>query len=370
MAVASGFEPLEELLQGFVEATPGYSAQLCVIQGGHTIVDIAVGDISPEQHSGVFSCSKGAAASVIALLLQRGQLRLNAPVAEYWPEFAAAGKENVTVHELLSHRAGLMGIDGGAPMGEYLDSSVVAQKLANMPRMWAGNSLFAYHSLTMGVFMEELVRRVTGERLQEIYEREVRAVHELDFYLGLPAELENRFVPVRHPLNAMPEVFVDPFGLQGVGANSVTGFLDNEGQQTFDLFSVPNVRAIRESGFSAVGGVANARGLASLYEAFPNMIQPETLAEMTTLATSGLDVSNGEPGAFATVFTKPRLGNDFGSWRAFGHNGLNGSVGYADPSYQLAVGYLPLHAEGVGTGSRSDQISKLLRQLILRNAST
>lgn len=368
MTVASGFEPLEDLLQGFAEATPGYSAQLAILQGGQPLVDVAVGEISTMDLSGVYSCTKAASAAVIGLLVQRGQLALEAPVATYWPEFAAAGKQNITVDELLTHRAGLLGVDGGVSMYEYLDSGALAQRLAALPTMWRGTSIFTYHTITMGVFAEELVRRVTGSSLQKIYEEEFRSPNGFDFYLGFPETLEDRYVRVEKPLEPWPEMFVDPFGIQGIGLNSTTGFIDNSGQQSFDFFDVPNVRAVRESGLAALGGVASARGLADFFVAVPSVLSPETLHEMTTLKVFGTDVATGLPGAFGTIFQKPRPDFDFGSWRAYGHAGFNGALSYADPMYGLAVGYLPVHAELTGTGSRSDQISKLVRQLILKNS--
>lgn len=367
MTVASGFEPLEELLRGFAEATPGYTAQLAILQGGQPLIDISVGDISTTDLSGVYSCTKAAAAAVIGLLVQRGQLVLDAPVATYWPEFAAAGKGEITVDELLTHRAGLLGIDGGVSMYEYLDSQAIAQRLAQLPTMWRGTSMFTYHTITMGVFAEELVRRVTGSTLQQVFEDEFRSPHGIDFYLGLPEALEDRYVRVRKPLEAWPESFVDPFGIQGIGLNSTTGFIDEAGQQSFDFFEVPNLRVVRASGLAALGGVASARGLAEFFAVLPTVIQPATLHEMTTLKVFGTDVATGLPGAFGTIFQKPRQDFDFGSWRAYGHAGFNGALSYADPMYGLSVGYLPLHAELTGTGSRSDQISKLVRQLILKN---
>lgn len=370
MTVVSAFEPLEDLLQGFAEATPGYSGQLCVILHGNVIVDVSVGDLTTDQLTGVYSCSKGAAAAVIGMLFQSGDLDLDAPVAKYWPEFAAEGKERLTVQELLSHRAGLMGIDGGVPMGDYLDSENLAQRLAALPRMWKGNTLFAYHALTVGVVAEELVRRIAGVSLQHLYEQEIRSVHGLDFYLGLPESQEERFAPVRPPLDGWPESFVDPFGFQGVGLNSATGFLDDNGQQSFDFFTVPNLRIIREKAPASVGGVANARGLAAFYATLGKTLNAETLQEITTLTVAGTDISSGESGAFATLFTKPRPEDNFGSWRAFGHAGFNGARGYSDPLYGLAVGYVPLHAELSGEGTRSDRIFKLARQLVLNYAAT
>lgn len=371
------FAPVADLLNSFAADDPGYSAQLAIYQAGNLVLDASVGqDCTRETMTGVFSCSKGAGALVISLLVQQGLLDLEAPVAVYWPEFAAAGKAGITVAQLLSHQAGLPGVEGGFTQEELVDSRLAAGIIAAAAPLWNAAGIHSYHALTMGVFMEELARRCAQESLQDIFERRIRAPHDIDFYLGLPEELEPRFRPVLKDNALEPAPFIDPFSAFGLAVNSTGGF-DGPKGPSFDIIDVPNVRSIREAGLAALGGVANARGIAKLYAAATTgfvdesgdehaaFLTAETIAAVSQDRVYGLSRANGMPGAFAIGFMKAHPNNDFGSARAFGHDGANASLGYADPAYGLAMGYVPARAEANGTGSRGGQLSVLARQVLL-----
>ena len=371
------FAPVADLLGSFAAADPDYSAQLAIYQGGNLVLDASVGvHCTPESMTGVFSCSKGAGALVLALLVQQGLLDLDAPVAVYWPEFAAAGKSGITVAQLLSHQAGLPGVEGGFTQEELIDSRLAASIMAAAAPLWKSAGIHAYHALTMGVFMEELARRCAQESLQDIFERRIRAPHDIDFYLGLPEALEPRFRPVLKGSTFAPAPFIDPFSTYGLALNSTGGF-DGPKGPSFDIIDVPNERSIREAGLAALGGVANARGLAKLYAAAVTgfvddagdehapFLTAETIAAVSQEQVYGLSRANGNPGAFAIGFMKAHPDNDFGSARAFGHDGANASLGYADPAYGLSLGYVPARAEANGTGSRGGQLSVLARQVLL-----
>ncbi|GER24246.1 serine hydrolase [Zafaria cholistanensis] len=371
------FAPVAALLENFAAGDPDYSAQLCVYVAGRPVLDLAVGPhCTPDSLTGVFSCSKGAAAMVMGLLVQDGLLDLEAPVAGYWPEFAANGKQDITVSQLLSHQAGVLGIDGGLPTSHYLDSELGAGQLAMSEPLWIPGRAHAYHALTIGVLMEELARRITGERLQEIYERRIRVPFGLDFHLGLAAAHEPRYRDVLHPLEAPPLPFTDPFGHLGIAVNSAAGF-DGPGGRTHNIIDVPNAREVREAGIAAAGGTASARGMARLYAAASTgVVLPDGtaagpfLSEATRAALSreqvfGIDRASGLTGAFGIVFMKSQPRNDFGSWRAYGHDGANGALAYADPLYGIGFGYVPARAEATGTGSRGGLLSVAVRQALL-----
>ncbi|WP_183511837.1 serine hydrolase domain-containing protein [Paeniglutamicibacter cryotolerans] len=371
------FAPVADLLGSFAKQDPGYSAQLAVYHAGVPVLDLAVGpDCTLDSLTGVFSCSKGAGAMVMGLLVQDGVLDLEAPVALYWPEFAAAGKASITVAQLLSHQAGLLGVEGGFTPEELTDSRLAAAILAAAEPVWSPGSTHGYHALSMGVFMEELARRTTGESLQQIYARLIRIPHDIDFHLGLPEELEPRYTNVLAPLQGPPAPFMDPFSLLGLSVNSTAGFEGPEGPG-YDFLQIPNVRAVRAGGISSLGGVASARGLARLYAAASTGIQgpdgsiaPPILTAATQAALSservfGADRCVGTETAFGIVFMKPTPSNDFGSWRTFGHDGTNGALGYADPAYSLGFGYVPTRAEEGGTASRAGRLSTAVRQVLL-----
>lgn len=391
----SRFAPVADLFTRFAEEDPEYAGQLSVYLDGAPVLDLAVGeDRSPQAGgfaaddevppftadalTGVFSCSKGAGAVVIGLLVQDGLLDLDARVADYWPEYAAAGKETTTVRQALSHQAGALGVPGGFTLEEYNNSELAAARLAAAPPAWRPGVAFSYHGLTIGVLMEELVRRITSKTLQQVYEEWVRAPFGLDFYLGLPEAEEPRYRDVLKPA-AGPLPFVDPFGYAGLAFNSTGGF-EREDGTAGELLDLPNHRGVRAGGNTSAGGVANARGLARLYAAVSTgvvyddgtrtdpLLTTETLRVMTEDQVFGPDRADGAAKAFAIGFMKPSPDKAFGSVWAFGHDGANGSFGWADPAYGLAFGYVPLRGEENGNLSRNGMLSVAVRQALLAAA--
>jgi CubicO group peptidase (beta-lactamase class C family) len=198
---------------------PQYSAQLAAFRNGTQVVGLAGGpDMDADTITGAYSCSKGVAAMVIALLVQDGLLDLDAPVAKYWPEFAVHGKDRLLVREALSHQAGLMGVEGGFALEEFTTADAAARLAAAQPS-WQPGRQFGYHALTIGIIMEELCRRTAGESLQSIYDRRIRTALDIDFFLGLPAELEPRYRDVLYTDD--PEgPWVDPLSLEGMNSNA------------------------------------------------------------------------------------------------------------------------------------------------------
>lgn len=376
--IAPGFEHVAELFGSFLEQDPEYSAQVAAYHRGVKVLDLSGGPhIRADSVTGVFSCSKGMGGLVMALLVQDGLLDLDAEVVKYWPEFGVEGKESVTVAQLLSHQAGLLGVEGGLTMEEVNDSGLAAAKLAKLPPLWKPGAAFGYHALTIGVFMEELCRRITGSTLQAIFEERIRSVADAHFYLGLPAEEEGRFAPFRWVADpSMP--WVDPASHFGLTVNATAG----------DLLDLPNIREVRAAGLSSAAGVASADGMARIYalaltglsgsaepasggadstgsaSAVPPLLTEETIRAVSAERVFGIDRVFGETGCFGTVFMKSHNRMPFGSHRAFGHDGASASLGYADPVYELGFGYVPQQAEPGGVGCRNFLLSSAVRQAI------
>lgn len=359
---APHFEPVRVLFNSMLDADPGYSAQLAVYVHGAKVLDLAGGpETAPDSLTGVFSCSKGVAALAFSLLVQDGLVDLDAPVAGYWPEFAQQGKGAMTVRQLLSHQAGLVGVQGGFAMEDYNDLPAVAARLAAMAPMWRpGGGTFGYHALTMGVFLEELCRRTAGLSLQEMYEQRIRAPHAADMFLGLPESQEARYRPVLFTESPAP-AFLDPHSLAGVSGNVQAG----------NLLKLPNIRSVRAAGSTSGAGVGSADGLARVYAAAITgldggrpYLTEDTVALMSQEQVWGLDRVFGEMGSFAVTFMKANPRMDFGSAQAFGHEGANAALGFADPLYAVGFGYVPARAESGGTAGRGMQLSAAVRQAI------
>ncbi|MGO2541511.1 MAG: serine hydrolase domain-containing protein [Specibacter sp.] len=357
------FAGVRELFDSMLDADPRYSAQVAVYLGGTRVVDLAGGpDSAADSLTGVFSCSKGVSALAFSLLVQDGLVDLDATVATYWPEFAQSGKGAVMVRQLLSHQAGLVGVQGGFAMEDYNDLPAVADRLASMAPMWRPDSgTFGYHALTMGVFLEELCRRVTGERLQDVYDRRIRAPYAADMFLGLPESEESRFRPVLFDEQPAP-AFFDPHSIAGVAGNVQAG----------NLLGLPNIRSVRAAGSCSGAGVGSADGLARVYagaltgiDGLPPFLTPETIALMSQEQVWGLDRVFCEISSFAVTFMKANPRMDFGSAQAFGHDGANASLGFADPLYGVGFGYVPAWNEDGGTAGRGMQLSAAVRKAIL-----
>ncbi|MCR1162982.1 beta-lactamase family protein [Paenarthrobacter sp. UW852] len=371
--IAPGFEPVAELFARFLDQDPEYSAQVAAYHRGVKVLDLSGGPhIRRDSVTGVFSCSKGMAGLVIALLVQDGVLDLDAEVVKYWPEFGAQGKGSITVAQLLSHQAGLLGVEGGLTLEEVNNSELAAAKLAALAPLWKPGAAFGYHALTIGIFMEELCRRITGSTLQQVFEQRIRSLAGADFYLGLPEADDARFARFRWAADpSWP--WVDPASHFGLAANSAVG----------DILDLPNIPEVRAAGLSSAAGVASADGMARIYAAALTGLavdgdatagggQPavgpflteETIRTVTAEQVFGIDRVFGETGCFATVFMKSHTRMPFGSYRAFGHDGASASLGFADPVYELGFGYVPQQAEPGGVGCRNFLLSSAVRQAI------
>ncbi|MBD1591817.1 beta-lactamase family protein [Arthrobacter sp. S1_S22] len=356
--VAPGYGGVLELFDSFLRDDPQYSAQLAAYKDGVQVVGLSGGpDMAPDSVTGAYSCSKGVAAMVIGLLVQDGLLNLDQTVAHYWPEFGVHGKDRLLVRQALSHQAGLMGVEGGFPLEEFTTPAAAARLAAEAPA-WEPGRQFGYHALTIGIIMEELCRRTAGETLQEVYGRRIRGPFGVDFFLGLPEEQDSRYRNVLY--SASPEQpWMDPLSLEGLNSNAPAS----------TIMELPNIRSVRAAGMSAAGGVGTAEGLARLYAAATTgtnggtpFLNAATVDLMSREQVWGLDRSSGLDNAFAVVFMKPHPSRNFGSHRAFGHEGANAALGFADPAYGLGFGYIPQRQEDGRTPGRAHRLAAEVRR--------
>lgn len=345
---AAGYEAVrDEFAAVLAGEMPDHAAQLSAYVRGEQVVDLWVGpDTDGDTLFGVYSSTKGAAHLVTALLVQDGALDLDREVACYWPEFGGQGKGDVTLRELLSHRAGVVGADDGLSPEEVADDRAIAARLAGQRPYWRPGTAFGYHALSVGALAGEVVFRATGQTLQEVYEERVRAPFGLDFHLGLPEALEPRF---RSVLPAIPSpserALADAQPPQPGTLNSIA--FNRNGAHPTDLESLPNSRLVRAKGPASVGGVASARGLATMYAAAVGgldgrepLLKPDTVAEFGQIHSNGFDLVARAHKSYGVGFQ-----NVAEAWHPFlgagsiGHRGVGGSQAFADPRSGLAYGY-------------------------------
>lgn len=327
-----------------------FSFQLAAYRDGELFVDVWAGPhLAADSLLVPWSVTKSILGFSIALLIERGQLDLDARVAGYWPEFAAKGKQHVTVRQVLSHQAGLPQAQPRLTVDELLDAHQGAQRLADTRPFWAPGAAYGYHAATIGNLGAELVFRVTGSTIHEFYENEIRRPYDIEFYLGLPEELDPRLV--HHlPLGPLPEELGErPYSFIGAEVFAPPpGGGDVHGE-----------RGIR-IGHVASSGTASARGIASLYAAGTTgvnrsaaFLTRDTIETVSQLQASGHDSVLGLDGrAHGVVFMKPTSEYRLGGARAFGHDGAHGGIGWTDPDTGVAVGYVVARAPWPGGGDR------------------
>ncbi len=335
-------------------------ASVCVTLGGEVVVDLWGGLAEPAAGTPwtadtigiVFSCTKGAVAVCAHVLAARGKLELDAPVAEYWPEFATAGKESATVRMMLDHSVGVPALREPVPAGGCNDFDYMAQRLADETPFWQPGMRGGYHMLSFGWTVGELVRRVSGQSLGSFFREEIARPLGLDFWIGLPEGEEPRVAPVI-PWLPGPDDVPGPFQQKLIGDPKSIQHLSLLNSGGFN----PNARECHAAEIGGAGGIGNARSRAGLYAPFAcggslgdvSLVDGQTLARMGEVAmATHEDATLLIPSRFALGFMKSmdnrrcRHGDRDSAVlgaRAFGHVGAGGSLGFAEPAERVSFGY-------------------------------
>lgn len=335
-------------------------ASLCVSVAGKTVVDLWGGmarrrDEAPWKRdtlSIVYSCTKGMTALCAHILESRGKLDIEAPVAEYWPEFAKNGKERATVRMMLDHSVGLPAFKTPLRADGCVDWSYMTEMLANEAPFWSPGSRSGYHMINFGWTVGEIVRRVSGKSLGTFFRDEVAKPLGADFFIGAPEEIESRVSPIsayKPGANEQPSEFTQAIITQP-GSISSLSILNTGG---FDA----NSRACHAAEIGGAGGISNARAMARIYSALAcggeidgvRLVDKKQLQRMSEISSATqCDATLLLPSRFSLGFMKSmdNRRRAFGdrdsaifSSSAFGHVGAGGSVGFCDPQEGLAFGY-------------------------------
>ncbi|MBB1260618.1 serine hydrolase domain-containing protein [Streptomyces alkaliterrae] len=348
--VADGFEPVRDAFVENFTRRGDRGAAVTVYRDGRPVVDLWGGtDWRRDSAQIVRSATKGPAAAVLHLLQQRGVLDLDAPVGTYWPEFKAAGKERVLVRHLLTHRAGLPALDVPLSPAQALDGVSGPAALAAQAPAWEPGTAHGYHAMTFGWLLDELVRRITGQRLGEWFADEVAAPLGLDLWLGLPPEQAHRVGPLAEVAAPEPpagqglRVRVKP---EVAGAYRDPASLTRRAFSAIDPAPDENAPDYRAAGLPASGGIATARALARFYAALIGEVDGVRLYVPATLTAARSEESAG-PDRVLVVPTRFGLGYMLHSPSSpmlgpgsFGHPGRGGSLAFADPEAGVGFGYV------------------------------
>ncbi|AGA28458.1 EstA family serine hydrolase [Singulisphaera acidiphila] len=353
-------------------------AACCVYVDGRAVVDLWGGLADREKNRPwerdtvalVASTTKGATAICAHLLVQRGQLDLDAPVIRYWPEFGAAGKEKIPVRWLLSHQAGLPYVDTPVTFEEACAWDPLIRALEVQKPLWTPGTEHLYHAMTYGFLVGEVIRRITGRSPGTFFAEEIAQPLGLSAWIGLPEEVEPRIARIEaapFPYKSMEDLAPDFAKLMGLDlAVAVTLVKDvyGPGSAFMKAGAVGDVtgenvlsRAYRAAEFPGANMFANAHSIARMYAATVSdvdgirLLQPDTVAAMTVAQTDRTRMHGAPPEllpatknlfnmSLGFVRSAPPVMSMFGP-ASFGHPGSGGSLGAADPESRVGFGYVP-----------------------------
>lgn len=356
-AVAPGFEEVQvEFDRNFAERGE-IGAAVAAYWRGEKVVDLWGGHRAPDGDAPwnedtlvvVNSTTKGMAAMTVAVANARGWLDYEAPIAQYWPEFAQNGKGAITVRQLLGHEAGLVWLDETPHLDMLRDLDELARLLARQKPAWAPGTRHGYHAMTIGLYMQELIRRTDPGRrtLGRFFQEEIGGPLQIEFYIGLPPAIPDerlatlKLFSASRALRALPstphEMVLRVLWPWSLLRKSML-FADVD----------PNDRRYLEVEIPAGNGVGTARAIARAYSAFAEGgaelgIGPATFAALAAAPTFArvVDEVMGVPAWYSLGYLRPGPDLAFGSSpRAFGTPGAGGSFAFADPDERLGYAYV------------------------------
>ncbi|GBE24314.1 esterase EstB [bacterium BMS3Bbin02] len=362
--VAPGFESVREVFAENFEKRDEVGAACAVYHRGEKVVDLWGGLRDPKSNAPweedtlvlVFSTTKGLSSLALAVAHSRGLFDYDEKVATYWPEFGAAGKQDVTVRQLLAHQAGVCAIDEKMDLELLGDPDQVATAIAKQEPLWEPGASHGYHTISLGWYESELLRRVDPQHrtIGRYFADEIAAPLGLEFYIGLPDD-----IPASRIAKIQAEWFRVKmlFNLKKLPSKFVRDFL-NPKTITARTFANPKVlgkpiryndREMQRIELPASNGIGQVRSIAKAYGVFATGgaelgITSATLEALTAPAVAppsgSMDLVLHMDTGYALGFKKPSASHRFGSSdAAYGTPGAGGSFGFADPDLELGFAY-------------------------------
>lgn len=372
--VAEGFEPVARAFEQNFRRRGEVGASVCMHHRGERVVDLWAGLANrdtgapwePHTLVTVFSVTKGLVALCMLMQHARGHVDYDGPVADYWPEFAANGKGEITVRQLMNHRSGLIGVRQELTLDELEAWDPVAAKLADESPFWEPGTKQGYHGVSYGLYVRELFQRVAGETIGTFLRREVCGPLDADAHIGLAPEHQERVGRLIKPrfrqrLKALPGVIT-----KGTPEGRVARALLDKASGTFTAFANPsalgfksgdnfNTPRVHRMELPWCNGLASARGLATIYSVLSlggsqdgvKLVPAELLeAVHPRQSWSERDGVLHKPLGWSQGFLKEE-GHMFSpNPEAFGHAGMGGALGWADPVAELSIGYVMNQMDG------------------------
>ena len=346
--VAPGLEAVRDAFALNFARTGDYQeigASICVYRKGERIIDLSGGHADKARTRAwtadtlvnVWSTTKLATAVCVALLVDRGLIAYGQPVAEVWPEFAQAGKAEITIAQVMSHQAGLPGFAEPTTLDDLYDWDLVCGRLAAQAPVFAPGTANSYHAATYGFLAGEIVRRAAGKTLGVLFRDDVAGPLGADFHIGLPASEELRVAELLGPKTPFD------FGSREMPPSAVMALTNPEQDPTR-----PNTRAWRAAELPALNGQASARGVARLAAMLAGggalggvrIISGPTVEAMSAIACDRTDLMLGFNPQWGMGVIHNLIGAYGANPKTYGHSGWGGSFGCADPDADIAIGYV------------------------------
>jgi CubicO group peptidase (beta-lactamase class C family) len=354
--VDSGWEGVRDAFDANFAAGEDVGAGVAVYHRGRKVVDLWGGHFDRDRTRPygedtlqlVFSTTKGVMAIAVAMCVQRGLLDYGERVSTYWPEFAAHGKGEVTVRQLLSHQVGLISVDAPTTLAEALDWDTMVARVADTKPDWPIGTAHGYHALTFGWLAGELLRRVDGRSPGRFVAEEIAGPLGLELWIGLPEHYEARVSPLiggvistssDPAMQALIDQFTGPATRLG-RALTLSGAFSEKGAF--------NRRDVHAAELPAANGISNARSLAKLYAATMAPVDgiqllddaTRELARTTVTPRGERDLCLVLASTFGMGFMTHGEMTTYSGPGSYGHAGAGGSVAYAQPERDLAFAYV------------------------------
>jgi CubicO group peptidase (beta-lactamase class C family) len=331
---------VQETIDELVGSGAERGVQVAVYQHGEQVADAVAGIADPATGRPVasgtpfytFSMLKGAAATLVHILAERGLFGYDTPVADLWPEFAARGKEKVTVRQVLDHTAGVPGIPLDTTVEGLCDWDRMCAAVADAEPWWEPGTRMGYHAYTFGFITGEIVRRATGRPISRLLREEIAGPLGLEgeIFFGMPVAEQSRLAPLEDapPSEDAPDMSQMPADLP---------LFRSAPMETFPTAAFGNRTDILAADIPA-GGKTTARAMARLYAALlgevdgVRLLTPERLHEAAAVSFSGTDEVFGVPSAFGLGYAIGGLTGDLteASRAVFGMGGAGGTFAYGD----------------------------------------
>jgi CubicO group peptidase (beta-lactamase class C family) len=349
-SVETGFEPVQEAFAANFERYGEVGAACSIHVHGRRVVDLWGGVTMPggtEPYTAdtmqmVLSVSKGVVAIAAHMLAQEGRLDFDAPVVEYWPEFAAEGKGTIPVRWLFSHRAGLAAIERPVSLEDVYAWTPVVDALAAQRPLWEPGTAHGYHAITYGWLAGEVLRRRSGMSVGALIAERIARPLQVEFFIGLPEALNARVAPLIPASPPPPGAPPDAMALLLADPNSLAHKAFSNPRALAALNEYP----FRAAEVPAANGIGTARALSRIYAACIGevdgirLLDAETLERASRTQARGEDLVTGYETHYGTGFQLPFPFRPMAGPGSVGHYGMGGSVAFAHPELGFSFAYV------------------------------